>query len=110
MLQNYWNRVGAGCTSFDPIPYRATTLFGRFTDSSYTWYEVKPAWQALTMAPDARKLHTAGYGYAYYDQNYIDILSLENRAALEAPCTRLVAEEKGKNNAFRRLLDLRGCR
>jgi hypothetical protein len=110
MLQNYWNRLEPGVLVFDPIPSRATTLFGRFTDSSTTWYEVKPGWKALTQAPDARKLYAAGFSYAYYDQDYLDSLSLENRAALEAPCARLVAEEKGKNNTFRRLLDLRGCK
>ena len=34
MLQDHWNRLEPGALVFDPIPSRATTLFGRFTNSS----------------------------------------------------------------------------
>ena len=36
-----------GALVFDPNPFRATTLFGRFTDANTSWYASKPAWQAL---------------------------------------------------------------
>ena len=56
MSQQYWNRLDAGAEIFDPVVFRAPTVFGRFTNSSPSWYTRFAAWQALRDAPDPFKI------------------------------------------------------
>jgi hypothetical protein len=110
MARAYWNRLEPGALVFDPDPVRAPTLFGRPTDSSFTWYEHKPEWMALRDALDPARLRRAGYSYLYLDNFYWETLASQRQRALEAPCVQLVDEYDDPQGNFRRLYDLRSCR
>ncbi len=108
---DYWNRLEPDALVFDPNPSRSTTIFGRKIDSGITWYETKPAWEALVSAPVLADLRAAGYDYLYFDQAYWDQLAPQYRRSLEDPCVKLVKqyEWQGPPYDFRRLLDIRQC-
>ena len=40
--QEYWNKLESRALIFDPVVYRGPTIFGRFTNSSPSWYRAKP--------------------------------------------------------------------
>jgi hypothetical protein len=108
MAERYWNRLAPGALIFDPNPFRPPTLFGRFTNSSSSWYTNKAAWQALEQRPLPADLLKAGFSYAYLDLNYFDSQPLALRQAWESSCPRLVGEA-ARAGSWRRLYDLRGC-
>lgn len=114
--RDHWNRLEPGTLIFDPDPYRAPVVFGRFTDARVDWFEPKPAWLALYDDPDPARLNAAGFAYVYLDAAYWDRLSLPQRERFDAPCVRLLAEYTGPISAtdfrsdFRRLYDIRACR
>lgn len=109
MYQKYWNRLDPNSMVFDPVPSRSGTLFGRFSDAAYTWYQYKPQWQALREKPDPAVLQQAGYGYFYLEEEYYDQLGPEVQGRLKDPCVVLVDQvEEGKK--IKRLLDIRSCR
>ena len=116
MSAEYWNRLEHDVLIFDPVVYRSPTVFGRFTDSSPSWYTKDPAWQALDASPDPRAISAAGFDYMYFDKDYWDELTPAQQALLSAACVRQVRQVDGihseQNYAkdFRRLLDIRGCR
>jgi hypothetical protein len=110
MTEEHWNRLPPGALVFDPEPSRATTVFGRFTDAAYTWFQFKPGWQALVDAPDPFALQAAGYDFLYLDQQYFDGLSPDDQQGLAGPCVQLVDEASNDTGAFRRLYDIRACR
>jgi hypothetical protein len=116
MSQEYWDRLEPGALVFDPLPYRAPTVFGRFNDSSLTWYLTKPEWDALARAGDPARIHAAGFAYMYFDIKYWENLSPEAQAQLESACVQQIAQvdgirgEQDARRDFRRLLDLRACR
>ncbi len=109
MARAHWNRLAPGTLVFDPTPYRAPTLFGRLTNSSYTWYAAKPEWEALVQAPDPYHLRAAGFSYAYLDNRYWDDLAVQYQPALSQGCVKVLDEVSDKQGNFRRLIDLRGC-
>lgn len=108
MARAHWNRLEPGTLVFDSIPYRAPTIFGRPTDSNDTWYQSKPAWDALVQAPDPAKLRDAGFRYLYLDNQYWDGLTPQIQAALKQ-CGRVMDEADDPSGTFRRLIDLQGC-
>jgi hypothetical protein len=116
MSQNYWNKLRPGGLIFDPTVYRAPTVFGRFTDSSPSWYQTSPAWQALASAPDPFKIHAAGFDYMYFDGDYWDNLTPAEQALFKVECVKQVAQvngihsEKDYRKDFRRLLDVHDCK
>ena len=116
MSQEYWDRLEANARVFDPSTFRAPTVFGRFTDSSPTWYARSPGWEALVDAPDPIQLHAAGFSYMYFDRDYWEALTPEQQSALQASCVKQVAQvdgihsEKDYTKDFRRLLDIRDCK
>lgn len=116
MTQELWNRLPVGGWIFDPLVYRAPTVFGRFTDSSPSWYSRDANWQALDDAPDPFKLRAAGYSYAYFDGDYWNGLTSAQQLAFTASCVQQVAQvdgihsDKNYTKDFRRLLDIRACR
>lgn len=115
MSQQYWDRLEPGALVFDPLPYRAPTIFGRFNDSSLTWYLTKPEWEALARDGDPVRIHAAGFAYMYFDGKYWENLSPASQALLESGCVKQIAQvdgirgEQDARKDFRRLLDLRDC-
>lgn len=108
-MRDYWNRLEPGALVFDANVYRAPTLFGRKTDSSQTWYALKPAWQALAASPDPAALHAYGFSYAYLDRAYVYGLPSVFQQKLSGSCVKLVKEYTSPDGDFRRLVDIRGC-
>jgi hypothetical protein len=116
MAQDYWNKLEPRALIFDPSVFRGPTVFGRFTESSPTWYVQSPEWQALVADPDPFRLRAAGFTYAYFDSDYWNGLSPDQQSLLKDSCVQQVAQvdgihsEKDYTKDFRRLLDVRGCR
>ncbi|KAF0109315.1 MAG: hypothetical protein FD146_359 [Anaerolineaceae bacterium] len=116
MEKEYWNRLEPDALVFDPIPPRAPTVFGRFTDAYLTWYDPKPEWQVLVAAPDPYQLNAAGFDYAYYDIRYWESLTPQAQKLLQSPCVVLVKQVdgyRGENDLradYRRLVDIRNCK
>jgi hypothetical protein len=116
MSREYWNRLDAGAEIFDPVVSRAPTVFGRFTNTSPSWYTRFAAWDALAAAPDPFKIRAAGFDYAYFDSDYWEGLSTVQQSAFGALCVHQIAEvdgihsEKDYTKDFRRLLDVRDCK
>jgi hypothetical protein len=116
MSQDYWDRLEPGALIFDPLTFRAPTVFGRFTDSSATWYVTRPEWDSLVQEGDPVRIHAAGFDYMYLDIKYWEKLSPAARSLLGSSCVKQVAQvegQRGEDDArrdFRRLLDIRACR
>jgi hypothetical protein len=116
MSQEYWNRLDAGEEVFDPVVFRAPTVFGRFTNSSPSWYTRFADWQALRDAPDPFKIRAAGFAYAYLDSDYWESMSPGRQAGFDAACVHQIAQvdgihsEKDYTKDFRRLVDVRDCK
>jgi hypothetical protein len=114
--QEYWNRLRPGAWVFDPVVYRAPTVFGRFTDSSPSWYTRTADWDALKAAPDPYKMRSAGFSYMYFDSDFWNGLTTGQQAAFNGPCVLQLAQVNGVHSAkdyskdFRRLLDINECR
>lgn len=97
-----------GALVFDLEPYRAPTLLGRYTNSSTTWYALKPEWKALFLNPLPAAARAYGFDYAYMDNFNFAKLTPAVQAAWDAPCVRLV-EEAAYEGYWRRLYDIQGC-
>ncbi len=116
MSQEYWNRLAPAGWVFDPVVYRAPTVFGRFTDSSPSWYTRSPDWQALNDTPDPYKIRAAGFSYMYFDSDYWNALTPAQQLLFNTPCVLQIAQvngihsEKDYTKDFRRLLDIQACR
>jgi hypothetical protein len=115
MSQEYWDKLESDALVFDPVVYRAPTVFGRFTDSSPSWYTSDAKWDALNSAPDPRAMRAAGFDYVYLDKDYWDKLTAAQQSAFGASCVKQVAEvdgihsEQDYSKDFRRLLNISGC-
>jgi hypothetical protein len=109
MEQRYWNQLEPGALVFDSDPSRATTLFGRPTDSNTTWYETKPEWDKLNESPRPEELHAYGFSYAYMDKKYWDGLTPEVQESLQGSCVKVVKKVEDWTHDYRVLLDIRRC-
>ena len=116
MTQEYWNKLEPGAMIFDPVVYRAPTVFGRFTNSSTSWYLKSPGWQTLVNTPDPFKIHAAGFDYMYFDSDFWNSLTPDEQGLFKASCIKQVAQvdgvhsEKDFTKDFRRLLNIRNCK
>ncbi len=116
MEQEYWNKLEPKALIFDPIVFRAPTVFARFTDSSPSWYTKSPTWQALADAPDPFKLRAAGFDYMYFDSDYWNSLTPPEQTLFSNSCVRQIAQvdgihsEKDYTKDFRRLISIRNCK
>ncbi len=117
VMRDHYDRLETGALIFDPVPPRAPTIFGRYTDSSETWYMPKAAWLDWAADPDPYTLRAAGFDFVYIDAPYWNDLSDRDRARMEDACVRRVFEYTGYRNVpedyrtdFRWLLDLRDCK
>jgi hypothetical protein len=110
MYGQYWNQLEPDALVFDLTPYRAPTVFGRFTDAGSTWdsYTSTEHWQELIASPDPYSLRAAGFDYIYYDQgdwlNYSDPL----KELMESPCAKVVERMEDGTN-LRVLLNIQAC-
>ncbi len=115
MSQEYWNRLAPGGWVFDPVVYRAPTVFGRFTDSSPSWYTRAADWQTLNDQPAPFKIRAAGFSYVYFDSDYWNALNPAQQHLFNASCVRQIAQvngihsDKDYTKDFRRLLDIEAC-
>jgi len=111
MMNQYWNKLELGTLIFDPVVFRAPTVFGRATNSHQTWYTAKTDWVRLSDNPEPRSLREFGFSYAYFDVKYWDEMSLDLQDLWDgAGCQQLLAQEESKNPYdFRRLYDIRNC-
>jgi hypothetical protein len=116
MSQEYWNRLDAGAEIFDPVVFRAPTVFGRFTNSSPSWYTRFAAWEALSEAPDPFQIRAAGFAYVYVDSDYWESLSTGQQLGFDAACVHQIGQVDGIHSDrdytkdFRRLLDVQDCK
>jgi len=116
MSERYWDRLPPGAEIFDPVVYRAPTVFGRFTLSSPSWYTRFPAWEAMRDAPDPFRIRAAGFDYVYFDSDFWEGLSPPQQARFTDPCVHPMAQVDGIHSEhdytkdFRRLLDVRDCK
>jgi hypothetical protein len=98
-----------GTLVFDPVPFRAPTVFGRHTNATYTWYQAKPEWEVLYQAPEPARLRAAGFRYIYIDNQYWDAIDPRFQPLYGGGCALLVDEYSDKQGSFRRLFDLKNC-
>jgi hypothetical protein len=115
MTKTYWNKLNPGALIFDPVVFRAPTVFARFTDSSPSWYSKDPEWEQLAASPDPAALRAAGYSYVYLNKDYWDSLSPAQQSRFGTSCVTQVAQVDGIHSEqdytkdFRRLLDISAC-
>lgn len=116
MAERYWNRLEGEALVFDPLVFRAPTVFGRPTKSSPTWYTRSDEWVGLVERADPLVISRAGFSYMYFDSDFWESLSPEQQLTFQADCVRQIAQVDGIHGEsdytkdFRRLLDIRGCR
>jgi len=108
IMQQVWNRLEPGALVFDPDPYRGPTVTGRYINAHRTWFESKPEYQKLQKKPLLADLCSAGYAYAYFDDESWRGWDFETQQSLSAPCIVITASAESPLG-FRRLIDLRGC-
>ena len=113
---DHWNELNPGALVFDPLVFRAPTVFGRPTRSSPTWYVRSEEWELLRDEADPREISTAGFDYIYIDREYWEQLTAAQQDALEGECVGQLWQVDGFRSEsdyrkdFRRLLDIRACR
>jgi hypothetical protein len=113
---DHWNQLRPGALVFDPLVFRAPTVFGRPTRSSPTWYTRSEDWELLRDEANPSEIAAAGFDYMYFDREYWDRLTTSQQDALAGECvTRLwqvdgTRSESDYRKDFRRLLDIRECR
>ncbi len=110
-----WDRLPREALVFDPHGSRAVTVTGRFTRFGLWINQEYLEHQALVENPSVEELLRQGFRYAYVPHEWWYTLSPQERADLEQPCVRVVAESIGPEDPayhaprFRRLLDLSAC-
>jgi hypothetical protein len=112
---DHWNELSPGALVFDPLVFRAPTVFGRPTRASPTWYTRSEDWELLRDEANPSEISRAGFDYMYFDREYWDQLTTVQQDALEGGCiTQLwqvdgIRSESDYRKDFRRLLDIREC-
>lgn len=112
MEKEFWDKLEKQALVFDPIPYRATTILGRYTNSSKTWLVAKPEWEKLLANPDPYQIRASGFDYVYLDYVFwYDIDTKYKEIFEKAPCVQLIREQKDKRTVdFRRLYNVHSCK
>ncbi|MCJ7623422.1 MAG: hypothetical protein MUO76_07950, partial [Anaerolineaceae bacterium] len=111
MHQEFWNELEPDALIFDRMSSRGTAVFGRYTDSSLTWWSQKPEWLVLYDRPDPFELQSAGFDYLYVDYIYDFEVNQRYPGLWDETCMQLMREYHHKHTEdFRRLYDLRTCR
>jgi hypothetical protein len=86
---DHWNELRPGALVFDPLVFRAPTVFGRPTRSSPTWYTRSEDWELLRDEANPMDIGAAGFDYMYFDREYWDQSPLINRALVGGCVTQL---------------------
>jgi len=113
---DHWNELTPGSLVFDPLVFRAPTVFGRPTRAAPSWYTRSEAWERLRDEANPRSISAAGFDYIYLDGEYWEQLTRNQQAALEGDCVVQlwqvdgIRSESDYRKDFRRLLDVRECR
>ena len=111
MGTRYWDNLEEAAQVFDPIPYRAVTLFGRGAGpANLSIYIQTPEWEALIKDPDPVEMARAGYSYMYIDKTWWRGLQPEQRDKIDQPCVVEIEKISMPDKDFRWLLDIRECR
>jgi hypothetical protein len=105
----YWNSLEPNTLVFDPVPSRAATIFGRYTNAGDTWYTRKPSFADLVNTPDVYRMNSSGFSYAYFDQEYWENLTEVQRKLFDKPCAVIIHEES-QGTYWRKLYDIRACK
>ncbi len=115
MAEKHWNKLEAGALVFDPLVYRAPTLFGRPTRSSPSWYTRSDEWERLRDGASPVELRKSGFMYMYLDGAYWEGLDADQQQGLADTCVVAMDRMNGFRSDtdytkdFRLLLDIRGC-
>jgi hypothetical protein len=111
MTEQYWNTLEPGALVFDPIAERATTIFGRYTRSHVTWYELRPDYAELRDNPEVFALNEAGFSYVYLSDRNWQALTPAQQEDLSQGCVARVGEMRDPESGevLRMLLDIRAC-
>ncbi|HEY59652.1 MAG TPA: hypothetical protein G4N92_03040 [Anaerolineae bacterium] len=109
IMKEFWNTLEPDELVFDPGRYRAAVIFGKPTDSSFSWFLNKPKWEQLVKNPDPYELLKSGFDYMYYDDYYIRTLEPDVRTLLEEDCIHPIREYKYYLWGMRRFVDIQQC-
>jgi hypothetical protein len=112
--EEYWDRLSPPTAwVLDPTSSRASTLFGRQSNSVIHWGVHQPEYLELLGNPDPYRLNAAGYRYVYADKEYWKLYARQ----LEQPCVNVLKTVEGAKLShgefvpdFRRLADISGCK
>jgi hypothetical protein len=104
-----WDELPKDSLVFDPSSWRATALTGRLTRSAISSYVRLPEWEQLRRDPYLGDLVESGYDYVYVDEKWWQGISAESRESLSSACVQILSEQLGRNDQFRRLLDISQC-
>jgi hypothetical protein len=116
MSKQFWNKLEPGTMVFDPLVYRAPTIFARPNASSLTWYERKPGYLSLYEEADPHRINEAGYAYVYFDEDYWEQIGNKGQQRFSDSCVKVLAEYTQPDprdltqTEMRRLLDIRQCK
>ncbi|MBN1264491.1 MAG: hypothetical protein JXA25_03300 [Anaerolineales bacterium] len=107
---NYWNKLEEDAWIFDPLPYRAATIFGRITDAKITPYIFMDSYKELMRNPIPSVVSSAGYDYYYLDENAWKALTREQQRTFQDSCVLSVEAIEDTIGNLRILYDIRKCR
>jgi len=111
MGKRYWDNLEEAAQVFDPIAFRAVTLFGRGAGpASNSLYTHTPKWEALIKDPDPVEIARAGYSYIYIDKTWWRELQPKQRDKFDQLCVVEIEKLSMTDKDFRWLLDVRECR
>ena len=109
--ERYWDNLEEGAQVFDPIAFRAVTLFGRAAGpANLSIYIQTPKWETLIKDPDPTEIARAGYSYMYFDKTWWRDLQPKQRNKIDQPCVVEIMKLSMPDKDFRWLLDIRECR
>jgi len=109
--ERYWDNLEEGAQVFDPIAFRAVTLFGRAAGpANLSIYIQTPKWETLIKDPDPIEIARAGYSYMYFDKSWWRDLQPKQRNKIDQPCVVEIMKLSMPDKDFRWLLDISECR
>jgi hypothetical protein len=109
MADRYWNKLGPQDEVFDPIAFRAVTLFARPTHSYWTLWMPTGEFGRLVAEGSPQQIAQAGFHYLYMDDSWWLKLSSSQQAGFVDGCAVKFDEVNGPGGKFRTLYDLQGC-
>jgi hypothetical protein len=116
MSKQFWNKLEPGTMVFDPMVYRAPTIFARPNASSITWYERKPEYIRLYEEANPYTLNAAGYSYVYFDEENWSQIGSQGQQRFSDSCVIVLAEYSQPDprdltkTEMRKLMDIQQCK